>query len=65
MAIPRITDRLQCMVYRRRLELDVEEIRPELDILHSASRELRTSQRLKRVLQVRNCLTDTTMIHTH
>ena len=54
MDIPRITDRLQCMVYRRRLELDVEEIRPELDILHSASQELKASQRFKRVLEVRN-----------
>ena len=54
MDMPRIADRLQSMVYRRRLELDVEEIRPELDILHSASRELRMSQRFKRVLQVRN-----------
>ena len=53
MDIPRITDRLQCMVYRRKLELDVEEIRPELDILHSASRELKASQKFMRVLQVR------------
>ncbi len=56
MDIPGITDRLQCMIYRRKLELDVEEIRPELDILHSASRELKASQRFKRVLQVRNAL---------
>ena len=54
MDIPRVSDRLQCMIYRRRLELDVEEIRPELEILHSASRELKASQRFKRVLQVRN-----------
>lgn len=54
MDIPRIADRLQCMIYRRRLELDVEEIRPELDILHSTSRELKASERFKRVLQVRN-----------
>jgi hypothetical protein len=46
------------MIYRRRLELDVEEIRPELDILHSASRELKASQRFKRVLQVRNASRD-------
>jgi diaphanous 1 len=51
MDVPRIADRLKCMIYRRRLELDVEEIRPELDILHSASRELKTSQKFKRVLQ--------------
>ena len=54
MDVPRIADRLKCMIYRRRLELDVEEIRPELDILHSASRELKTSQKFKRVLQVRS-----------
>jgi hypothetical protein len=42
------------MIYRRKLELDVEEIRPELDILHSASREIKASQRFKRVLQVSN-----------
>ena len=64
MDIPRILDRLQCMIYRRRLELDVEEIRPELDILQIASRELKTSQRFKRVLQVRNWLTDLTTIYT-
>jgi hypothetical protein len=40
------------MIYRRRLELDIEEIRPDLDILHNASRELKTSQRFRRVLQV-------------
>ena len=56
MDIPRITDRLQCMIYRRRLELDVEEIRPELNNIHGASRELKASQRFKRVLQVRYAL---------
>jgi hypothetical protein len=54
MDIPRIADRLRCMIYRRRLELDVEEIRPDLDILHGASQELKTSQRFRHVLQVRN-----------
>jgi diaphanous 1 len=54
MDIPRIADRLRCMIYRRRLELNVEEIRPDLDILHGASRELKTSQRFRHVLQVRN-----------
>jgi hypothetical protein len=52
------------MLYRRRLELDVEEIRPELDILHSASRELKASQRFKRVLQVRNASRACVAIYT-
>ncbi|TFY77061.1 hypothetical protein EWM64_g6950 [Hericium alpestre] len=51
MAIPRLSERLECMIHRRRLELDIEEIRPELDIVRSASREMRTSERFKRVLQ--------------
>jgi diaphanous 1 len=54
MDIPRIADRLRCMIYRPKLELDVEEIQPDLDILHGASRELKTSQRFRHVLQVRN-----------
>lgn len=52
MTIPRLTERLECMVYRRRLELDIEELRPELNIVHKASLELRGSTRFRRVLQV-------------
>ena len=33
MPIPRLTERLESMVYRRRLELDTVEIKPELNIL--------------------------------
>ncbi|KAF8351690.1 hypothetical protein F5887DRAFT_938683 [Amanita rubescens] len=39
------------MIYRRKLELDIEELRPELDHLKIACRELRTSPRFKKVLQ--------------
>lgn len=42
------------MLYRRNLELDIEEIRPELDIIRQASKELRGSTRFKRVLKVYN-----------
>lgn len=53
MTIPRLSQRLECMLYRRKLELEIEEIRPDLDIVHLASREMRSSPRFKRVLQVR------------
>ena len=52
MTIPRLAERLECMLYRRKLELEVEEIRPELNIVHMAAKELRSSIRFKRVLQV-------------
>lgn len=52
MTIPRLSDRLQCMQYRRRLELEIEEIRPDLNILRNASRELRSSLKFKQILQV-------------
>ncbi|KAI0776213.1 FH2-domain-containing protein [Trametes elegans] len=51
MTIPRVSERLECMLYRRKLELEVEEIRPELNIVHMASRELRSSPKFRRVLQ--------------
>ncbi|TFY71361.1 hypothetical protein EVG20_g1662 [Dentipellis fragilis] len=51
MDIPRLAERLDCMIYRRRLELDIEELRPELDIVRNAARELKSSLRFKRVLQ--------------
>lgn len=51
--IPRLSERLDCMLYRRKLDLDIEEIRPDLNTLRNASRELRSSTRFKQVLQVR------------
>jgi diaphanous 1 len=39
------------MLYRRKLELDIAEIRPELDVLRNASKELRGSARFLQVLQ--------------
>jgi hypothetical protein len=41
------------MLYRQKLELDIEEIRPDLNIVRNASHELRSSQKFKQVLQVR------------
>ena len=50
--IPRLGERLGCMLYRRRLQMDMEELKPELSILRSAADELRTSQPLKKLLAV-------------
>jgi hypothetical protein len=40
------------MIYRRKSEIDLAEIRPELDALWNASRELRQCQKFKQVLKV-------------
>lgn len=39
------------MLYRRRLEMEMEELKPDLTILRSAATELRDSQRFKKLLQ--------------
>ena len=52
MSIPRLSERLECMLYRRKLDLEIEEIRPELNILRNASQELRNSSKFKQILQV-------------
>jgi hypothetical protein len=56
MTIPRIRERLDCMQYRRKLDLEVAELRPELGILRDAARELKASARFKQVLQVGSML---------
>jgi hypothetical protein len=52
MIIPRLGERLGCMIYRRRLEMDMEELKPELSILRCAADELKSSVKLKRLLAV-------------
>ena len=58
--IPRLSERLECMLYRRKLELEVEEIRPDMQIIRDASKDLRSSERFKVVLQVRRSASSTT-----
>ena len=58
--IPRLSERLECMLYRRKLELEVEEIRPDMQIIRDASKDLRSSERFKVVLQVRRSTSSTT-----
>ncbi|KAL5527808.1 hypothetical protein ACEPAG_6609 [Sanghuangporus baumii] len=50
--VPRVSERISCMLYRRKLELDIEETRPELDIVRHATKELKSSSRFKQVLKI-------------
>ena len=52
MSIPRLVERFDCMLFRRRLEFDVAEVVPDLQGLASATKELKASARFKGVLQV-------------
>lgn len=52
MYIPRLADRVSCMIFRRRFKHELEEILPELDIIQMAITELRESNRFKQVLKV-------------
>ncbi|KAG1439677.1 hypothetical protein G6F56_012213 [Rhizopus delemar] len=51
MYIPRLADRLNCMIFRRRFDQELKEILPELDIIQMAITELKESTRFKRVLK--------------
>ncbi|BGP44533.1 hypothetical protein JCM10450v2_000347 [Rhodotorula kratochvilovae] len=49
--IPRLPERLAAMLYRRRLDMEMEELKPDLTILRAASDELRSSKRFQTLLQ--------------
>ncbi|KAL4076317.1 hypothetical protein J3A83DRAFT_2174705 [Scleroderma citrinum] len=51
MTVPRLPQRLDCMTFRLRFELDVSEIRPELKTIRDACKEMRSSGRFKMALQ--------------
>lgn len=51
LSIPNLQERLECMILRRKLDLDVADVRPELSIVRNAASELRRSAKFKRVLQ--------------
>jgi diaphanous 1 len=40
------------MLYRRKLELEIAEVKPDLDMVRNAGAELKTSPKLKQVLSV-------------
>ncbi|GAO49290.1 FH2-domain-containing protein [Saitoella complicata NRRL Y-17804] len=50
MTIPRLKERVSCMIYRRRFATEIEELQPELMTLHEACREVRNAAKLKQVL---------------
>ncbi|KAF8312680.1 actin-binding FH2, partial [Clavulina sp. PMI_390] len=50
--IPNVARRLECMIFRRRLDLDIADVRPELRIVRTAAMELRESAKLKKLLQL-------------
>ncbi|KAF9506490.1 hypothetical protein BS47DRAFT_1399443 [Hydnum rufescens UP504] len=59
--VPRLQERLECMLFRRRLDLDLEDVRPELSIMRNAASELKSSIRFKRVvLAIGNALNGST-----
>ncbi|KAF9346650.1 hypothetical protein BGX34_003741 [Mortierella sp. NVP85] len=49
--IPRLSERLTAMIFRRRLEIDVAELKPEMDVLRMTIDELQNSKRLKGLLK--------------
>ena len=50
LGIPRLSERLACMVYMRKFELDLEELKPDLRILKHAVDEVNGSVKFKTVL---------------
>ncbi|TKY84985.1 hypothetical protein EX895_006065 [Sporisorium graminicola] len=50
LGIPRLSERLACMVYMRKFELDLEEIKPDLRTLKHAVDEINASAKFKSVL---------------
>ncbi|KAF9932468.1 hypothetical protein FBU30_008171, partial [Linnemannia zychae] len=49
--IPRLSERVSSMIFRRRLEIDVSELKPEMDVLRLTIEELHNSRRLKSLLK--------------
>lgn len=50
LGIPKLSERLTCMLYMRRFEFDVEELKPDLKVLKHAVDELNSSTKFKAVL---------------
>lgn len=50
LGIPRLAERLGCMIYMRKFELELEELKPDLRILKHAVDEINASSKFKAVL---------------
>ncbi|CAG8761717.1 9161_t:CDS:2, partial [Ambispora leptoticha] len=51
MVIPRLSERLTCMIFRRRFEIEAEELLPDISILRDAHMELKNSEKFKKLLK--------------
>jgi hypothetical protein len=52
MHISRLSERLECVIYRRRLDFELAEVKPDLNMVRNAGAEIKASKRLRRVLGV-------------
>lgn len=52
MEVPRYEQRLECFIFKLRFQRETEELRKALDVVRQATREVRTSERLGRLLEV-------------
>ncbi|KAG5519611.1 hypothetical protein PMAC_001766 [Pneumocystis sp. 'macacae'] len=50
MVIPRLSERLDCMIYRQRFEPEINEIQPDLKVLYNTCFELRKSKKFRTLL---------------
>ncbi|KAI9298202.1 FH2-domain-containing protein [Neoconidiobolus thromboides FSU 785] len=50
--IPRLSERLNCMIFRRKFDSDLQDIKPELTTLNQVIIELKTSKRLSILLEI-------------
>lgn len=51
LGIPKLTQRVDCMIYMRRFELDMEELKPDVQTVRMAVDEIRKSDKLRMVLK--------------
>ncbi|KAJ8487756.1 hypothetical protein ONZ45_g14224 [Pleurotus djamor] len=51
MTIPRLAERLECMLYRRKLDVELDELCCELQEIRSVANDVRSSSKLKHILQ--------------
>ncbi|CAG8625746.1 6835_t:CDS:10 [Cetraspora pellucida] len=51
MEIPRLSERLGCMIYRRKFEIEVFELKSQVEDLHQAYLELKSSMKFKLLLK--------------
>ena len=51
MNIPRLAARLQCWIFKRRFESDVGELKPDLETMQNAVKEVRSSKKLIQLLK--------------